>query len=251
MFFMIFHDFQVSGFRIFRFHDDDDDGGGDNDDATCSQRSTLPLCVDVVQAIAVQRGFKRDDWSVSQRWFQLFIQIICLYLLFLWCFLIDLAPWIRNIIYCIHWGMHVYFSDTYMHACMHAYTHTHIHTHIHPSIHPCMHACMHTCIHAYMQTCRHADMQTCRHALHCITLHYITIHIARHITLHCITLHYITLPTYIFCLHTYLEHLCVLIYYLSTHIFRYNNNNTSINVLHTHTCASYVYELKCPILICR
>ena len=67
MFFMIFHDFQVSGFRIFRFHDDDDDGGGDNDDATCSQRSTLPLCVDVVQAIAVQRGFKRDDWSVSQR----------------------------------------------------------------------------------------------------------------------------------------------------------------------------------------
>ena len=90
-----------------------------------------------------------------------------------------------------------------------------------------------------IQTYVHAYMQTYI-TLHYIALHYITLHIARHITLHYITLPYITLPTYIFCLHTYLEHLCVLIYYLSTHIFRYNNNNTSINVLHTHTCASCV-----------
>ena len=77
---MIFR-FQFSGLLGFRFHaaddddddDDDDDAGGgggddggDHDDAI-SHRNTLPLCLDVVQMIAVQRGFKRDDWSVSQR----------------------------------------------------------------------------------------------------------------------------------------------------------------------------------------
>ena len=228
MFFMIFHDFQVSGFSGFmmmmmmmvvvvvtmmmrlvvkeaRCHCA----------LTSSKRLLSSEVLNVMTGVCLS-----DDFNFL---FKFFARICCFFDVswLIW-------PLGSEILYTVYIEVCMYtlVIHTCMHACIHTYTHTHTHTSIHPSIHACMHA--------YMHTCRHADMQTCRHALHYIALHYITIHIARHITLHCITLHYITLPTYIFCLHTYLEHLCVLIYYLSTHIFRYNNNNTSINVLHTH-----------------
>ena len=110
----------------------------------------------------------------------------------------------------------------YMHTCKPASIHPSIHTSTHPSIHAymltCLHAYIHPCIHTSMHPCSHASMHPCIHPyiqtyiqtyMHTYVQKYIHTYTHRRIhtythTLHCIALHYITLHT-----HTNFPHTCM------------------------------------------
>ena len=120
--------------------------------AVCSQRSTLPLCVDVVQAIAVQVLNVMTGVCLSDD-LNFFLHILCLYLLFFWCSLIVLTPWIGHIIH-----RHVYFS-VYIHTDRQTDRQTYGHTDIHYIALHCipMHSialhCVAVCYSAYVHSC--------------------------------------------------------------------------------------------------